>query len=245
MGVMKCVKVIFPATEQELDVRVHPGTTVKDIKAQVPALREMSLFRSENSLPCREKVDLYPSITEGAVLYAATYQDVGRQSFESSFLDLLKDPFLSSKGRASDFRVQTSRNESKATARGLESSGALPSGRWSLNQKANDWPIWHRLGWRKLKIGYQGHYQFRQHKWPGLIKTDASGDLDAFIWNPPEALRNHRHWNCFSHEGGGKFRVHFLDDVENVNDAILNVQRLLAEAIIFEGRKPERRSSYV
>ena len=74
----KRLKVIIPgAQEQYFDIFVSPGMTVKDIKIQVPQLRDSQLFRAHNSLPCKETVDLFPSVRDGDNFYAASYQDVG------------------------------------------------------------------------------------------------------------------------------------------------------------------------
>ena len=98
MAEAKNIKVVIPAADREhgLDVRILPGATVRTIKSQVPALREMCLFRSHNSLPCREQVDLYASTRDGDIFYAATYQDVGMGSLYASvkrFFAQDKEPF--------------------------------------------------------------------------------------------------------------------------------------------------------
>ncbi|MBU0515264.1 MAG: hypothetical protein KJ621_10885, partial [Proteobacteria bacterium] len=85
-------------------------------------------------------------------------------------------------------------------------------------------------------------YRFRKDgRWPGQIVRTYGDELETFIWFPPEALRKTKHWACFNPVKPNQYRVHFLERVTNVSQAILNVQRLLAEAIIFHSDKKEAR----
>ena len=100
-------------------------------------------------------------------------------------------------------------------------------------------PLWQRLGWKREGDTYTGFYRFkRDGKWPGLIKKRSTG-LEVYIFMPPVALRNHKHWACFNHVGKNKFKVHFIQPITEVSQAIVNVQRLLAEAIIFHSNKED------
>jgi hypothetical protein len=198
----KQIKVIIPGAEEEkhLDVVVMPGETVRNIKEQVPQIREMSLFRSHNSLPCKESVDLYPSLQDRDRLFAASYQDVGQRLFSRMF----GNPPPS-----------------------LETANSQPTGS-HRHYKA----LWERQGWKRKGSEYYGLFRCRNYRFRGKISM--SGDtFEVFIWSPPPELRRHRHWGCFNHHGEDMYKIHFTNPLTNVNDAILNTQRLLSEAVIF------------
>lgn len=99
-------------------------------------------------------------------------------------------------------------------------------------------PLWQKLGWRVNagnKYQFIGEYRFydkereERWSWEGAIQTGPY-EFKVYIRNPPSALRRHRHWQCFNHAGDGWFSVHFLNPLDGLDDAILNVQRLIAEA---------------
>ena len=75
----KQVIVIIPGAgpNSERSVILSPGDTVRHIKAQVPELNDLAIFKSWDSLPLKEKEDLYEKLRQGSKLFAASYQDVG------------------------------------------------------------------------------------------------------------------------------------------------------------------------
>jgi hypothetical protein len=99
-------------------------------------------------------------------------------------------------------------------------------------------PLWQKLGWRVNagnKYQFIGEYRFRDRKkeesyrWEGAIQTGPY-EFKVYIRNPPSALQRHEHWRCFNYAGEGWFSVHFINPLDGLDDAILNVQRLIAEA---------------
>jgi len=102
-------------------------------------------------------------------------------------------------------------------------------------------PLWQKAGWMvnvhnpNLYIGTFRCVDNRQQKdfrWEGAIQDDHY-EMKVFIKDPPMVLQNHKHWQCFNHKGDGWYLVHFLNDINGLDDAILNVQRLIAEAYWF------------
>lgn len=244
------------------NLMVYPGYTVKDLKKQLPQLSQSSFFRSHNSLPCKETIDLYPSVRDGDMIFAAAYQDVG-------FIKKLAGLFKGKSSKSKDLRYNVVEKpvrppkprQSKVTRpvtsavpsskepkgkRGLPSFQPIrpaspPAGEPESSVQdpspLKGTPLWQRLGWTRDGNSYQGIYRFRHDgKWPGLIIKKWSG-FDVFIWMPPAALQNHSHWACFNHVGKNKYKVHFIHHITEVSQAIINVQRLLAEAIIFCGKE--------
>ncbi|MEA3357806.1 MAG: hypothetical protein U9R17_00095 [Thermodesulfobacteriota bacterium] len=102
-------------------------------------------------------------------------------------------------------------------------------------------PLWKKLGWKPYNEAqnyYVGKYGFFDRKtnrilaWNGAIDKTAYR-IKVYIENPPYELQNHKHWQCFTHCSGGWYGIHFLNKIEGLDDAILNVQRLIAEAYWF------------
>ncbi|MBU1194023.1 MAG: hypothetical protein KKE62_01680 [Proteobacteria bacterium] len=102
-------------------------------------------------------------------------------------------------------------------------------------------PLWQKAGWviNAQNPNYSiGHYKFYNKKhneilqWEGAVR---SGPYEAkvYIKNPPSFLKSHKHWGCFMHQGDGWYLVHFLKRINGLDDAILNVQRLITEAFWF------------
>ena len=81
-----------------------------------------------------------------------------------------------------------------------------------------------------------GYYHFfnkrtnQKMRWHGEIHLNHI--INVYIYDPPSVLRNHKHYQCFIHRGIGWYEVHFLNEIKGIDDAILNVQRLIAEAYI-------------
>jgi hypothetical protein len=113
--------------------------------------------------------------------------------------------------------------------------------------KTSEKPLWQKLGWDKVGQNYYGTYQFRHDgKWYGHIR-EGYINLEVYIWWPPAALELHPRWPCFVHQGKNKYLIHFTNKLIGVDDAIINVQRLLAEAIIFhsgEGRNARKNRGF-
>ena len=102
-------------------------------------------------------------------------------------------------------------------------------------------PLWQKAGWMvnvhdsNLYIGTYRFFDKRRQKefrWEGAIQNSPH-EMKVFIKDPPAKLQNHQHWQCFNHKGDGWYLVHFLYDLNGLDDAILNVQRLIAEAYWF------------
>lgn len=102
-------------------------------------------------------------------------------------------------------------------------------------------PLWQKAGWRlnaqnpNYSIGQYKFYSKKLKKtlrWDGAIKNSLY-EVKVYIKDPPSFLKNHQHWQCFMHQGDGWYLVHFLERINGLDDAILNVQRLISEAYLF------------
>ena len=102
-------------------------------------------------------------------------------------------------------------------------------------------PLWQKRGWmlnaqnKNYSVGQYKFYNKQLNEtlqWEGAVKI-SSYEIKVFIKNPPAVLKNHKHWECFMHQGDGWYLVHFLERINGLDDAILNVQRLISEAYWF------------
>ncbi len=244
----KRLMIAVPGAEEDsyYKVLLFPGMTVIDIQDQLPALRDFDFFRGHNTLPIKKNVDLYPSARDGDLIFASTYQDVG-------FLGSLTSLFSRKGSRPAQpkeslpnqiTKAQKSLPSSNQSKRGSKSLPAHQAGQPNSapgNFPANRLrplkgkPLWKVLGWKKEGESYKGVYRFKKRSWLGLIEKRFNR-FRVYIWAPPKELRNHKKWVCFNKKGKKKYRVHFKSDISEVSQAIINVQRLLAEAIIFHGQ---------
>jgi hypothetical protein len=96
---------------------------------------------------------------------------------------------------------------------------------WDLN-------YW-KLGGDRLT----GFYRTRYGSYEGYIIHPKSSRPEFYIVKPPEELRHHRHWVCFHHIGGGRYSIHFSPAPSFPDAGILEVERVLAEALSGQGRR--------
>lgn len=91
-------------------------------------------------------------------------------------------------------------------------------------------PYWIEQGWCRTSQGYRGKYKTKYDSWMGLIETDYDSHK-FYIFNPPDELRSHSHWACFRKQDAyGKYWVHFSQEPENIDEGIISIQKILAEA---------------
>jgi hypothetical protein len=94
---------------------------------------------------------------------------------------------------------------------------------------------WHKQSERGTEV-YVGFYCAREKKtgrrlqFPGRI-TVSRWQIAPYIANPPDQVRRHPKWACFSSLGDGWFRIHWYRSAKNVDDAILYIERILDESI--------------
>jgi hypothetical protein len=113
--------------------------------------------------------------------------------------------------------------------------------KYTTSSGDNFMPLWQKAGWLvnvhdpSLYIGTYRFFDKRRQKtfrWEGAIQYGPH-EIKVYIKDPPVKLQSHEHWQCFNHKGDGWYLVHFLYDLKGLDDAILNVQRLIAEAYWF------------
>jgi len=94
-------------------------------------------------------------------------------------------------------------------------------------------PHWVEQGWIQNGNEYRGYYRTRFGSYEGAIVHRYEGRFDFFIYYPPDCLWEHSHNQCFVHLGGDTYRVHFSREGRTIDDGILAIEKILAEALSF------------
>jgi hypothetical protein len=102
-----------------------------------------------------------------------------------------------------------------------------------ITVQRSDRPYTEEQGWQRRNGGWfgsprlEGFYRTRFGSFKGEISIASS---NFFIFDPPDELRHHPHWICFSPRGGGKYAIHFAVRPRDIDSGILQVERLLHES---------------
>lgn len=99
---------------------------------------------------------------------------------------------------------------------------------------------WEEKGWRKHQRAgfevYTGQFSARKNdrsvrcRFPGRIEIQRSG-IAVFVQDPPEGIRTHPKSACFAYLQDGWFQLHWHLSPKNVDDALLYMERILAESL--------------
>ena len=98
---------------------------------------------------------------------------------------------------------------------------------------------WDERGWLTRRDGsrvvYEGRYQVRSRNgeiaaFPGRIVVDGTMVV-PYIADPPVAIKRHPKGPCFQLTQAPWFKVHWRRPATNVDDALLYVERVLAEVL--------------
>ena len=91
-------------------------------------------------------------------------------------------------------------------------------------------PYWQEKGWIRTGTEYNGAYQTPYGAFTGWIEHRNGNNFNFFIYDPPDAIRNHSHWACFQERGQGWFLVHMRRRPADISSGILTIERLITEA---------------
>jgi len=96
---------------------------------------------------------------------------------------------------------------------------------------------WDERGWTRQQDGdaevYDGYYQVGDRSFRGRIKVGRRNRIQAYIHEPPEEIRRHRHHACFQQYGTGTgwYILHWQRAPQNVDEALLYFEQVLDESI--------------
>src|SRR5262245_51421069 len=98
-------------------------------------------------------------------------------------------------------------------------------------------PYLKEQGWRHRMVGGEpelhGWYRSRYGSFYGVIKHLTSTKPSLFIKEPPDCLRFHPHWPCFTPRpdmGEGVYRIHFSTMPKDLASAVLHIEGVLNES---------------
>jgi len=91
-------------------------------------------------------------------------------------------------------------------------------------------PLWQERKWSKSGSLYLGYYRTPYGAYKGEIVEQYQGYGRYYIFNPPSCLSRHSHYACFIPKGGNKYEVHFSEKANNVDEGIMAIEKILAEA---------------
>ena len=91
-------------------------------------------------------------------------------------------------------------------------------------------PYWQERGWTRQGNQYSGSYQTPYGAFSGWIEHRGGDNINFFIYDPPNALREHSHWTCFQERDQGWYLVHMSRRPSDVSSGILTIERLITEA---------------
>ena len=100
--------------------------------------------------------------------------------------------------------------------------------------------VWEEKGWRQVRHGsqdiYDGYYLVMDRRtrcplrFSGRIIAER-GEFLTYIADPPKNIKNHPKGPCFSAETPPWFHLHWHHAPENVDEAILYMEKILAEVL--------------
>jgi hypothetical protein len=91
-------------------------------------------------------------------------------------------------------------------------------------------PYWVETGWERNGGNYKGNYVTPQGRWRGSITVSPGGRIEAYILNPPAALKEHPHWHCFMKRESGWYFVHTAEPIQDVSSVIITVEKIIKQA---------------
>ena len=111
------------------------------------------------------------------------------------------------------------------------------NGRSSRLVKPVDRPYWQLQHWKEAGDRLTGFYRTPYGSYEGYILHPNAPRPQFFIKKPPAALKEHPHWICFHSVGKGTYSIHFSPAPPTPDAGILEVEKVLGEALSGKGRR--------
>jgi hypothetical protein len=223
----KRIAVKVAGSEQGLhDITLKPGTTASDILTQLN-LQGYLLTTGPNSSHFYGDDELvYPNVADGDKLWATTPADVGSGSHgEGRTLPLWHESLNKLYNRSLLNPLKLKHRLLWQRLHALRRGTIIKrSPKTYLSQQ----------GWRKafLHSGseWQGYYRTRYGSFKGRV-TASSSNPRFYIYKPPEKLRRHKHWCCFTDQTNGWYSVHFLRMPKDLDSGVMEIERIIGESM--------------
>jgi hypothetical protein len=98
-------------------------------------------------------------------------------------------------------------------------------------------PYWEIQHWQLVGDRLNGFYRTPRGSFEGYILQPKSPRPQFFIVQPPKELEQHSHRPCFHFVGGATYSIHFSTPPPNPDAGILEVEKVLGEALVGQGRR--------
>ena len=94
-----------------------------------------------------------------------------------------------------------------------------------------DEPYWSLQHWRIEGSRLAGYYRTMYGSFAGHIEAYDTDSPRFYITEPPPELRAHPHWCCFQRRERGRWSIHFGPAPTDPDTGILEVEKVLVEAL--------------
>jgi hypothetical protein len=224
---MKRIAVKVAGSEQGLhDITIKPGTTASDILTQLNLQGYLLSTGPDSSHFFGDDELVYPNVTDGGKLWATTPADVGSGSLgEGRALPLWHETLNKLYNRSLLNPLKLKRR--------LILQRLLALRRGTIIRRSPKTYLSQR-GWRRAFLlsgsEWQGYYRTRFGSFKGRVA--ASNPPRFYIFKPPENLKRHSHWSCFTDQGGnGWYSVHFRRMPTDLDSGVMEIERIIGESM--------------
>lgn len=213
---MKQIAIKIAGSERDLiDRTIKPGTTAGEILADIGLDGYILSAGPKSDRFFAEDENVYAQVSDGDKLWASTPADVGDSIGQTArAVELLRQSCLPLRFKFVKNLLTVKR---RATVKRASGTFLREQG-WRLINAWSD-PQW---------VGYYRIGRFGSFK--GKVESLSSPRF--YIHNPPEVLRRHSHWACFTDHGGGWYRVHFRKMPKELDSGLMCILRILTEAFL-------------
>lgn len=197
-----------------VDRNIKPGTTSGEILADIGLEGYLLSAGPASDRFFGEDENVYPLVNDGQKLYATTPAEVGDSQGRVGI------PVPLSKGT----RFRSNLNIVK---RLLTIKRRITVNRSSISYiKQKGWKFTHSL----VSPRWEGYYRSCFGSFRGKVETLSSPHF--YIHKPPEVLRRHSHWACFTDRSGGWYSVHFRTMPKDLDSGVMTIERIIHEAFL-------------
>ena len=88
-------------------------------------------------------------------------------------------------------------------------------------------------GWSQTSLSsgseWQGYYRTRYGSVKGRVTVLSSPRY--YLYKPPEKLRKHPHWACFTSQGNDWYSVHFRRIPKDLDSGVMAIEQIISESM--------------
>ena len=91
-------------------------------------------------------------------------------------------------------------------------------------------PLLYRRGWTRKGQELFGYYRTTYGSYFGKVRLRMFGTGEFSIHQPPQFLKNHPHWACFTEKDNGWYELHFTEKPNSLDEGIRTIELMISEA---------------